>query len=790
MKRISLLLVLACLCFLIVQGREKIRINDDWKYAVGDVAGASTSTFDDTNWQTVQLPHDASIYGAFIQEGQGANKNNGFRPRNKGWYRKHITFNPAWNNKRIILEFEGVYRMATVYINGTVCGAPHPNGYIDFEFDITDKLHAGENIIAVSYDNTYMGSSRWYTGEGINRDVYLHIVDDLHVDRYGTYITTPVIDKQRALVSIRTDVKNCSNDSLMCKLVTDICDEQGKVVVSRTSVVPFDRHDTYSFNQEMNIINPHRWEVGKAYLYTAISKVYKNDELVDTYETPFGVRSIEFTPEEGLLVNGQKVFLYGVCLHTDLGPLGTVSLERAWDKRLEVITRELGCNAIRTTHNPYPKYVLDWCDRHGILVMDEFFDKWMESFYGQGATFGEHLINDIHVQMRRDWNHPSVFLWSVGNEVQDQYQKTRLLDGGVAKLRKLVEVTHQFDPSRKVTVGQYPARYDAINYQDPNYYKGSLPNQFAFNADIMSVNYMEGFFARDKEKFPQLIYIVSEMATGELGYNFYSYDHSYACGQFYWGGTEYIGESFGWPSKGWINGLVDLSNNLKPIGYSVKSFYNPEPMVKIAIADESKKGQKDWNDLKITWKPFNMHWNFNEGEPLKVQVFTNCDETELFVNGKSQGKKTLPAKRPELVWDVNYEAGEIKAIGYRNGKAIAEDILKTAEKPAKLIVEPDVTSLKANGLDVAYFNVRLVDKHGTLVPNADTRIDFKVTGSGVNAGVDNGNILSDEPWQADYRTTYNGRCQLVVRSTSQPGSVKVQVKAKGLRPVTLTLPVR
>ena len=683
-----------------------------------------------------------------------------------------------------------MYRDAKVYINGTLQEGDHRNGYLDFEHDITDCLHEGDNVIAVSYDNTFNKSSRWYNGEGIYRDVYIKVVSPVHVDRYGTYVTTPKITREKAWLSIETDVRNDGIDSVVCRLVTEIMAPSGEVVCQSEASAPFAGGEVYKFRQQSEISRPLLWNVGSPVLYKAVSHVIVDGQETDTYETTFGIREFDFTPEQGLLVNGEKVFVKGVCLHSDLGPLGKASFEAGWNRRLDVITRELGCNAIRLSHNCYPKYVLDWADRHGILVYDEFFDKWNESYYGSGVDFGDHLLRDAAVQIHRDRNHPSVFIWSVGNETYEQILPEKTSTVGVSRLKTLVDFVHKEDPSRKVTIGMFPNRYGNISHRAGGYEKADL-HQFAFYTDVVSVNYMERFFQQDHQKYPQLIFMESEMATGELGYNFFKYDHSYTVGQFYWGGTEYIGESFGWPSKGWINGLIDTSNHLKPVGYSVKSFYCDEPMVKIAVIDESKKGQQEWNELKVTWKPFHMHWNFSEGDTLKVQVFSNCDETELFINGISQGRKPLPPKHqaPELVWRARYHRGEVKAVGYRDGRAICEDVLKSSGSSARLVVKADVDTLKADGMDLAYLDYLLLDSDGNPVSDDDRKIEFEVTGAGINAGVDNGNILSDELWQADRRSTYKGRAQLIVRSKKERGRIKVTARTPGIRKATCVLEV-
>ena len=804
------------------EAREKVSLNLGWKYHSGIIENAQSVGFNDKGWQIVNLPHDAQVIGPFVKKGQGASNRNGYRPLGRGWYRKTLNYDKAWQGKRIVLEFEGVYRDAKVYVNGQLCEGKNPNGYLDFEFDITDKLQQGANVIAVSYDNAYSKSSRWYNGEGINRDVWLHVLEDVHVARYGTYVTTPKITSSQAKVNIKTSVKNERTDSVLCRLITEIISPEGKTVAAAEAVAPFAGGETYQFNQDIAVLHPQLWNVGDGKMYKAVSHVFVAKEkyngnvrqpmewtslgagntgipanAIDTYETPFGIREIEMTPNQGLLVNGKRVYINGVCLHTDLGPLGTASFEEGWNQRLTAITQKLNCNGIRLSHNAYPKYVLDWADRHGILVVDEFFDKWDDSFYGQGAKFGCLHLRDVRVQMERDRNHPSVFIWSVGNEVYQQIQADQTRKNGIKQLKTLLDLAHQIDPTRKATCSQYPNRYGSITRKrDVKRFEGAEPHQFEFYTDVVCTNYLEKFWDEDHKRFPQLIFMEGEMAVGDLGYDYFNFDHSYAVGQFYWGGTDYIGESFGWPSKGWIRGLVSFTNHLKPLGWSVKSFYDTEkPMVKIITRPDKGQGGLVWNDLKMTWIALDEHWNYETGDQLKVQVMSNCDETELFLNGKSLGKKQLPPKTqaPELTWDVAYEKGELKAIGYNKGVKVSEDVLATAGKPAKIVVNLSKEQLKGNGMDLAYLDYTVLDAHGNICPDS-VKLNFEVKGEGVNAGVANDDMMSDEPWQTNGRSTYRGKCQLIVRGNAiaagKSGKIVVKAKAKGLKTLSTIINVK
>lgn len=754
-------------------------MNFNWMHTVGDFPDAKNVNFNDKSWNDVNLPHDASIYGEFVRDTLGGSSRNGFRPRNIGWYRKSFELNKNQiANKKVYVEFEGVHRASEVWVNGQYCGK-FLNGYLDFQYDVTDKLKAGKNVISVRYDNTFEKSSRWYTGEGIHRDAYLHFLEPLHIDRYGTYVTTPFLTDDLAKVEVETFVINNYSDIKEATLITEIVDPLGKVVATRKAVVPISSDEQYKFKQHFTLENPKFWDIIHPFMYQAVSRVYIEEELKDTYNTNFGLRNIDFTPEKGFLLNGRKLFLKGANLHHDLGPLGAASFEKGWEKRLSILKNELGINAIRLSHNPYPKFVLDWCDKNGILVFHEFYDKWDNQYYGPGNRFEDNWRNDVKTAMMRDRNHPSIFIWSVGNEVYHQIHKDKSADFGVSRLKDMVSFVNKIDPSRKVTCGLFPRRYRGHKAQDKGFNQAAPP-EMAFYMDVMSVNYMERFFAKDHEKYPQLIFMLSEATTGESGYTFFDYDHSYTAGHFYWGGTEYIGESFGWPSKGWINGLLDMTNNFKSSALSVKSFYNSSPMVHTVVLDKEAVNSLEWNEHRLTWKPKYSHWNWKEDEVVTVEVFSNCNETELFLNGKSLGIKRKSGSMPELKWDVKYEPGELIAVGWNYGRKVAEHVIKTASKPHKIILEPDKTELDADGLDLVYFDVKVVDENGVVVPYADNNIQFTVRGEGVNAGVGNGNIYSDELWQSNNRSAYQGQVQLIIRSTQKAGKINIEAKSKGL----------
>jgi beta-galactosidase len=808
MKKISLL-TLICLAITTISfakptAREKVLFNFDWKFKKGDAGLAFHIYLDESDWEDVQLPHDASVSGEFSRE--NSTRDNGWLPYGKGWYRKHFKVNEDANGKKIFISFEGVYRDAEIYLNGVYLGR-HLNGYLGFEHDITDLIHPGEeNVIAVSYDNTTKGTSRWYTGEGIYRDVWLTITDKLHIPQYGTYITTPSVSEKNSLVRIETNVINGYEKKKMTKLITEIYDPHGRKITESVSIAPLQSGENYTFIQEISVQPAILWSCDNPNLYKAVSKVYSGDILADEYETPFGIREIRMTPGKGLLLNGKKLVAKGGNMHHDLGCLGSAALEKGYERKL-IKLKEMGCNSIRLSHNPHAPVLLNVADRLGFLVFNEAFDKWTSQYYGRVESFEDNWQKDLTSFIKRDRNHPSVYIWSMGNEVLKQEGRhdskfetpAAASDYGVGLYQRMVEFTRSLDPTRKVTVGLFPAREKFIkeweHLDDYEVFKNSLPAEMAFYGDVVSWNYTENMFEYDHERHPQLMFIASETGTNlvcgpDRKNSWLEMDTSYVIGHYYWSATDYLGES-DWPTKVWGRALLDITDKMTPIGYLYQSFYSDKPMVHIMVREE--EGQlKEWFDkkednIRWDWYPVSDHWN-RKGENASVQIFTNAEEVELFLNGKSLGKKKFMDKyQTHLEWEVPYEKGELKAVARNKGKKVAEHALKTAAMPVKIQLDPDVKTLNANGLDLAYVEVSLVDKDGVIVPDADHLLNFEVEGEGILAGVANGDIFSDEPWVAPGRTTYKGKCLVVIRSTLKKGKVVLRVTGEGLAGETIEI---
>lgn len=793
------------------QIRQKTLFNFNWLYLKGtartdNFQNALKSHFqlyvDESKWVPVQLPHDPAVAGEFDKNvGSG----NGYRPFGNGWYRKHFTIDENVKGKKVIVDFEGVYRDAEVYINGVYLGR-HLNGYLGFQHDLSKHInYGGENVIAVSYDNSTPETSRWYTGEGIYRDVYLVITDKLHIPQYGTYITTPKVTKETSLVKIETNVVNERDERKITKLITEIVDASGKKVAEFVSVAPISSGENFKFTQEIDVDNPKLWSCDEPNLYKAISKVYTDGILVDNYETTFGLREIRMTPEKGLAVNGKKIIAKGGNMHHDLGCLGAAALERGYERKLERL-KEMGCNSIRLSHNPHSPVLLKVADRMGFLVFDEAYDKWTSQYYGGVKSIEEMYTEDLTTFIKRDRNHPSVYIWSMGNEVLKQQGRhdpifetpAAAADYGVDIFKRMLDLTHILDPSRKVTVGLFPAREKFVNewthWDDYDYFTKSNPAEMAFYSDVVSWNYTENMFVPDHKRFPQLMFIASETGTnldfGTRKNSWLELDQAKIIGHYYWAATDYLGESGDWPKKVWGRSLLDITDEMTPVGWLYKQYYSDEPFVRIMAYDQdgAAKERFDKTDNKRwDWYPMTESWTWNY-DKIKVQALTNADEVELFLNGKSLGIRRFEDKyQTHLDWDVEYKVGELKAVARKNGKKVAEHILKTAGEPFAVKLESDVETVKADGLDLAYIKVTLVDKNGNVVPNADRLVNFTVEGGGYNAGVANSDVFSNEHWDADGKSTFKGRCLLVVRNNCKTDDVIIRAIADGLPEQTLSI---
>ena len=786
-------------------GDRQVRFTDDWRFFKGEAQGADQPSFDDSQWRRLDLPHDWAIEGPFDRK---------YDPHSGGlpfygvaWYRKHFTMPASTKGSAVVLQFDGAMSNSTVWINGENVGG-RPYGYSSFAVDLTPHIRfGGENVVAVRLAPEDE-SSRWYPGAGIYRNVWLITTPSVRVAQWGTYVTTPVVTDAHATIDVRTEIENHSSTDANVTLETDVLDAAGKPVGHGTQQVTIGAGAKQSVDAKVGVARPHRWDMDDPYLYSVRSRIRSGHGTADEYVTPFGIRTIEYTKDRGFLLNGRPRKFQGVCDHHDLGALGAAVSRRAIERQLEIL-KSMGVNAIRTSHNPPAPELLDLADRMGFVVMDEAFDMWKipKKRNGLSKYWDEWYERDLRDFIRRDRNHPSVVLWSIGNEVPEQDRP----DGAVIA-RRLTEICHEEDRTRPTT--------SAFNSAD-----AAMKNHLAEAVDIPGFNYRPMQYAQIQKDHPDWIIFGSETASAVSSRGVYqlpiekyekhpslqltSYDvispswayipdvefdaqkkNPRVMGEFVWTGFDYLGEptpyfngrgnnDADWPARSSYFGIVDLAGFPKDRYYLYQSQWTSKAMVHVL-----------------------PHWNWPgmEGKPVPVMVYTNADEVELFLNGKSLGRKkrfSEPVELPvgtkvsadhkfiskyRLMWQVPYEPGSLKVVAYRGGKAAATDERRTAGTPARIVLNPDRRTIASDGDDLSFVTVRVEDKDGNLCPLADNLVTFHVDGPAVIAGVDNGNAATVEPFQADHRKAFNGLALLIVRAKrSQSGSVRIVASSDTLQ---------
>lgn len=761
---------------------------DDWRFHKGEAPGAGAESFDDADWRRVDLPHDWSIEGPKRKNNPGGSRL-GYFPTGIGWYRKHFSLSPSEQDKKVFVQFDGVYRNSEVWINGHSLGR-RPYGYTSFQLDLTPHItFGGENVLAVRVDNASQPSSRWYTGSGIYRPVRLQITDRLHVKHWGTTITTPEVSRRQALVRVVTEVINEHDTPQEFTLVTRIIGPERSAVTEATETRELSPGEDVAFNQTLTAPAPKLWSIEHPEMYAVETQITRREQVVDARRTPFGIRQIALDNDRGFLLNGERVKLKGVNLHHDAGCLGAAVPKRAWRRRLEIL-KSLGCNAIRTSHNPPAPELLNLCDRMGFLVIDEAFDKWGKPYV---RSFPQWGMTDLADMIRRDRNHPSIVMWSVGNELENQGDSSFL-----KQLDLLVERARETDPTRPVTVALRPKAVDGERMTREVV-------RIASRVDAISCNYQEQWFDDYRRADPEILVIGSEIypyyrGRGDNYKAFYpvnpwldAHKHDYVLGSFYWTGIDYLGEAVaGWPFHGWNGSLIDTCGWVRPVGQLAKSFWSDRPMVHIAVMDESLDVPAPTKD-HWGWPKMASHWNLPlpKGDKVKVVTFTNCEEVELFVNGVSQGRKRLDSFEDRVIaWEVPYAPGVIQARGVNQEEVEATHELRTAGDPVRMRLNVDRDSLRADGRDLCYVDVEITDESGVLTPAADDLVHFSIKGPGRIIGVDNGDLTSNEPYQANSRHAHYGRVQAVVQATRGAGRIVLGVTAAGLPPQSITIDVR
>lgn len=794
MKKISvLLLMLATLMPLLANsGRITESFNFGWRFHAGDVANGESLSLDDSGWQVINVPHDFQIHQPWVAPAKderadnsdiGANvksrlSSRAFKEMGIGWYRKTITPDASLKGKRIILDFEGIMLVGDVYVNGKHVGGTD-YGYLGFEIDVTRMLKFGEpNVVAVKANTMNPDNSRWYTGGGLFRDVTLIATDaQQHFTRHPLYITTPVVGTDKSVVEIQAEL-GCYLRVNSLKMNTTIIAQNGDTVYNKTKDIPFNRGQKVNEHKvdSITLEQPRLWSCEDPHLYKAVVTMYRPDGTVaDQVSSNFGIRSIEYSPKFGFKLNGKKVIFKGIANHHTLGALGAAVYPRAIEKRIQLL-KEFGFNHIRTAHNPYSKSFLDLCDKYGMLVVDELYDKWLTKFAGGRVEWTNLWQHDVPEFIRQDRNHPSVVMWSLGNELQT-YWALPYADWGVTPYRLQKQLLLRYDDTRPVTVAMHPrGRHQTTD---------SLPAPLVHETDIAAYNYRYMYFPGDGKRFPNMIFYQSEANTSMMGPNYFEMDLDKVVGLAYWGMIDYLGESHGWPAKGWAQGVFDISLEPKPIAYLLKSiFQEDKPVVHIGIIDSDQN--TIWNDVQVGVQRMSDHWNRIEGSTMSLWTYTNADEVELKVNGKTVGTmkndKKNPRTRNKLKWNnVKYEKGYIEAIARTGGKIVARHRIETVGDAKKIIAAADNNAWKADGMDLQHVRVEAVDSKGRRVQGANNKLTFNVEGPAEIVGVINGDITSEELTVGNTRRLFNGTATVILRSTKQPGEVKLNIVADGLK---------
>ncbi len=774
--------------------------NNDWRFHLGNVENAEKEGFDDSQWRTLNLPHDWSIEGEFSQSNP-AGTGGGALPGGLGWYRKTFTVPMESKDKLVFIEFDGVYRNSEVWLNGHHLGK-RPYGYISFEYELTSYLRFGpqKNVLAVKVDNSQQPNSRWYSGSGIYRNVWLTTTEKTRVEHWGTYVTTPEVSEQAATVQIKTKLRNDSETEAV-NLTTIVYDARDKEVARATDKNVARPRSAVEVSQELKVSQPILWSIENPYLYKIVSQVEQRGRVVDRYETPLGIRYFVFDIDKGFMLNGKPVKIRGVCDHHDLGALGAAVNRRALERQLEML-KEMGANGIRTSHNPPAPELLELADKMGFIIMDEAFDMWKK----EKTKFDYHLDwdewhkRDLEDMVLRDRNHPSIFIWSIGNEIAEQWGGDPAA-GIIGK--ELSGIVRSLDKTRPIT-----SACNNVSEQNTLISAGDL--------DLVGTNYAHDRIPQFPKLFPGRKLIGTEttsaLATrgsydmpsdvirrwpprwdkelkeGNADLSCSSYDNCSApwgstheetwkivkktdffSGMFIWTGWDYIGEPtpYPWPAISSYFGIIDLAGFPKNVYYMYQSEWTNKPVLHLF-----------------------PHWNWKAGDSVDVWAYFNSAEVELFLNGKSLGTKRKIGDELHVAWRVPYQPGALKAVSRKDGKVVLTDEVRTAEQPARILLIPDRKTIRSDGMDLSFVTVKVVDKNGTLVPRADNLVNFDLSGEGFIAGVDNGSEISHESFKANHRRAFHGMALVIIQSKGKAGRIQLKATAEGLTPASMVIDAR
>jgi beta-galactosidase/beta-glucuronidase len=783
-------------------GRSIQNFNSGWKFYKGDIRDGQKSDLDDSQWRLLDLPHDWSIEGPF-------SKNNfsctAYLPGGKGWYRKTFTVPENESGRKVFIFFEGVYNNSEVWINGTYLGK-RPNGYISFQYDLTPFISfGGKNLIAVKVDHSLYGDSRWYTGSGIYRNVRLITEEPVHIKQWGIYCKTAEVTSLKAVLSADIAVINETNHNVSVKVISKLM-YRNETVANATNKITLGAKEENSVNQVFNVLNPKLWDIEDPNLYSLITEV-RGRELLDNTVMVVGFRALKFDPDKGFFLNGKNLKLKGICMHHDAGALGSAVPDDEIERRLDIL-KEMGCNAIRTSHNPFSPEFLDLCDSKGFLVIDEAFDewelpkkKWLAGWNvgtpgkeGYAVNFKEWAKRDLRDFILRDRNHPSVIMWSIGNEVDypnDPYthqilnseanpQTWAKFNEKLPHANRLGEVARELaaavkdqDKTRPVTAGLASALM-------------SNETGYADALDVAGYNYQESRYAADHVKYPRRPLYGSENGMTLDMWNYVA-DNDYVMGQFLWTGFEYLGEAGQFPERSNTAGVIDLAGNKKPEFFFRQSLWSENPMVFIGTSDRTVKTGPDnlWSHKRV--EPL---WNWKHGKMISVSAFTNCEAVELFLNNRSLGEKKM-ADYPNrtITWDVPFEEGSLRAVAKNNGKQAAEYELKTSGSPVKIIASCNEKSLKADNNDLAHIFVALCDEAGNTVYSAENEITCEIEGPVRLLGMEDSNPSNTEEYKDNKQNAYHGKLLLYLQSEDSSGHATIVLTSPGLSSTKVVLDI-
>jgi len=824
MRKLNLIwLLLIIVSIAIAENKNSQRIqsfDDNWKFTLADsTMNASAPAFDDSAWRSLNLPHDWSIESDFSKDFL-TTPGGGALPGGLGWYRKSFTVDKDYKGKQIYIDFDGVYRNSEVWINGTSVGK-RPYGYISFRYDLTPYIKVGEiNVIAVKVDDSKLPNSRWYSGAGIFRNVWLVTTNPVHVDHWGTYVTTPKVSATSAEIAVQTSIKNDEKGLKTVRVEQSLYNASGALLSKVDGSLYVSPGASHEYLQQITIPKPTLWSIENPYLYKLITRTYVNGRLTDEYPTMVGIRSFKFDVNKGFFLNGKHVKINGVCNHHDLGALGSAVNTRAIERQLQIL-KAMGCNAIRTSHNPPAPELLDLCDKMGFIVMDESFDMWLKkkTTYDYSLDFPEWHERDLTDMVLRDRNHPSIFIWSIGNEVGEQWGEAKTADVDLQKAnialnnkktinaedvkmgksgknailtRSLVDIVKAVDLTRPVS-----AACNGTDDNNPLFVSGAM--------DLIGFNYHEGEYAGITKRFPLTPFFVSESVSALQTRGYYvmpsdsvivcpkswdvpytnpsqkcsaydncrapwgstheatwkivkKYDH--VAGQFIWTGFDYLGEPtpYWWPSRSSYFGIIDLAGFPKDVYYMYQS---------------------EWTTKDVLY--IFPHWNWKAGQPVDVWAYyNNADEVELYLNGQSLGKRSKVGDDLHVMWRVPFAPGTLKAVSRKGGKVVLTKEIKTAGEPVSICMKADRQTITADGKDLSYVTVELLDKDGNANPLADQLVKFTVEGEGTIVGTDNGDQNDHVSLKKPERHLFYGKCLAIVQTNGKAGNIVLKAAVEGL----------